>query len=62
MKRVTEKTLETIAAMLGTAREIVAELESGETVETQSDGEFAIARARTLARTLMLPDTNRGKL
>jgi hypothetical protein len=46
---VSEKTLDKINNMLEWARQIVSELESGETVETESDAAHAIAEVRKLA-------------
>lgn len=47
---VTEEKLEKLAEMLEAARAIVAELESGETVETEEDADASIAEAKKLAR------------
>jgi hypothetical protein len=45
--------LERIAELLETARAIVAELECGETVETETDADHAISEACDLARRLI---------
>jgi hypothetical protein len=47
-----EAKLELITELLETARELVKELECGETVETETDADHALAEARGLARTI----------